>query len=115
MTHQPEDPVHLERLGLRFYVDNNLFGHTSPAISELQRLYREGWINLWVTDTVGTELADTTDDDLRSKLQGEAARHVESYGPAFVGHSRMDHCVYADETDDERHERVYGILFPGSD
>jgi predicted nucleic acid-binding protein len=119
-SNRPEDPEsippeYLERLGLRFYIDNNIIGDRSPAVVELQTLHRDGRINLWRTDTVSTELADTTDQDKRRELLDEAAHHVESHGPAFYDHSTYDHAVYADASDDRRHERVYRILFPESD
>ena len=51
----------------------------------------------------------------RRMLLDESAQHPESLGPLIIGHSRIDHSVIASDEDDERLDRVYKILFPGSD
>jgi hypothetical protein len=41
-----------ERLGLRFYFDTNFITDESAEAERLRELDRDGWINLWRTDTV---------------------------------------------------------------
>lgn len=105
-------PEHVNRLGVRFYFDNNFVTDDSLAAAALRRYHDEGWIDLWRTDTLDTELADAKDSE---RLMNESSRYVESLGPAVWGHSRWGHSVFASEEDAKRIDHVFAILFPGSD
>lgn len=59
-----------------------------------------------------TELSDAADP---ADLFAASADYVESFGPAVFDHSRFDHAVFFGDDDETRLDRVYSILFPGSD
>lgn len=103
------------RLGLRFYFDNNFVGDRSNACEELRGLDRSGWIDLARSDTVDTELADTKDPERREQLLAESAAYWESFGPLVLDHSRLGSTVVGSADDHDRLDHVYRILFPGSD
>lgn len=107
-------PRQLERLGIRFYFDTNFVTDHYEAAEKLRRLHEDGWINLWRTDTVDTELRDARDEQKRVGLLEVSAHYVESFGPLILDHSRIGHAVIASDDDAERLDRVYRILFPGS-
>lgn len=116
---QPHDPQgipleHVERLGVRFYFDTNFVTDDSPAAQELRQLHRDGWISLWRTDTVDTELASMPDGERRRELLEATSHYVQSFGPMVLGHSRLDFAVLGSDEDTERLDRVFAILFPGS-
>ncbi|HEY5014200.1 MAG TPA: hypothetical protein VIK61_16065 [Acidimicrobiia bacterium] len=106
--------AHLERLGLRFYLDTNFVGDGSPAAVELRALHDAGWIGLHRTDTVDTELAGDPDVARRTGLLAMSADYVESFGPLILDHSRLDHAVIGNDDDGARLNAVYAVLFPGS-
>ncbi|WP_042379956.1 hypothetical protein [Streptacidiphilus melanogenes] len=98
---------------LHLYVDTHIIDATDDAATELRRLGEEGWVSLSVTDAMDTELADAPPEKWAA-LTGLSAQYPESYGPAIVGHSRLDSSVVASEEDKERFDRVFAILFPGT-
>jgi hypothetical protein len=106
-------PENLERLGIRFYFDTNFVTDTSDAATRLRQLHEEGWINLWRTDTVDTELQNANDEKRRGLLD-RSAPYVESMGVLVWDHSRWGHAIWGNDDDAERLDRVFRVLFPGS-
>jgi hypothetical protein len=106
---------HQNRLGVILYFDVNFVDDETPAACELRQFHAEGWITLMRSDTLDTELGDTKDEDKRLELLCASAPYIEALGPAVFGSSRFDHTVVANDEDDARLDRVYSILFPGSD
>ncbi|MFB6821500.1 hypothetical protein ACFCXA_07905 [Streptomyces virginiae] len=48
-------------------------------------------------------------------LTGASALYAESFGPAVLDHSRLDHAVLASDEDVCRDALVFETLFPGAD
>ncbi len=121
MPHRPpDDPpgVPLDevgRLGLQFSVDTNFVGDDQPGSVELRRLRSEGWVRLLRTDVVQTELEGATDLIKRMRLLTLAGDYVEQLGPAVWGHSRWGSAVWAGAEDEERLDKAFSVMFPGSD
>jgi len=107
----------LNRLGLSFCLDSCLVidlteGVGSDALFRLLGDSGDGWINLSVTDTVGTEVRPGTANALSSLIARYDLVLPEVLGPAVLDHSRWDHSVWANEDDDERLEQVWRCLKP---
>jgi hypothetical protein len=118
-NHRPGDPEgvrpeFLQRLGIRFYFDTNFVTDESEAAESLRLMHEDGWINLWRTDTVDTELQGAKDEK-RDGLLAASAPYVESMGPLVLDNSRWDGAVWGNDEDAERIDSVFRILFPDSD
>lgn len=101
------------RTDLALVVDCNFItAAPSSEMVRLQELHDRGWINLTRTDTMDTELAAASDDK-RDALLEQSRQYVEHFGPTVIGHSRLGSCVVAGDEDEDRHDRVFRILFPG--
>jgi hypothetical protein len=101
-------------LGLRACVDTHFFPTSrSPEREELWKLFKQGRIQLAMTDVLGTELAGDTDEDRRARLEASAMPLEEAIGPWVLGHSRLKHTVLATKEDALRLDQVIEVLFPG--
>jgi hypothetical protein len=116
MADQDGIPIeHQNRLGVILYFDVNFVDCETRAARDLRRYHATGWITLLRCDTLDTELGDTKDGEKRQELLAASAPYIEALGPAVFGSSRLDHTVFGSDEDDARLDRVYSILFPGSD
>lgn len=102
------------RLELQFAVDTNFVDDPSPAAQELRAAREAGWVRLFRTDVMDTEIGKATDPEKRSHLLSLSGKYVEQYGPVVWGHSRWDHAVWGSEEDAERLDRAIAVMFPGS-
>lgn len=101
-------------LGLIFHCDANFLDDPSAAATELRQLDADGWIMLKAADTVGTELAQESDDNRRSMLKDEASNYPEAWGSAAFDESRIDSSLIGSD-DEARFDRIFALLFPGAD
>jgi len=102
-------------LGLIFHFDTNFLDDPSAAAAELRQLDADGWIMLRASDAVGAELARDRDEERRSMLRDEATSYPEAWGPAVFDESRIGSGLIGDDADAERFNRVFALLFPGTD
>jgi len=97
------------------YFDVNFVDDETPAAHRLRQYHAEGWITLIRSDTLDTELENTKDESKREELLAASRPYIESLGPGVVGSSRVGHMLIASDNDAAGLDRVYSILFPGSD
>jgi hypothetical protein len=102
------------RLGVRFIIDTHLIDDPSREMADLQELRRGGWIELFASDVIATEIGDAP-IGRRDKLLEYAGAYSEYLGPLGVGHSRLDHSVLGSDDDEERLHQVFSCLFPRGD
>jgi hypothetical protein len=80
--------------------------------SELDRLDREGWIDLIKMDVLDTELARNRDPEQLAQRLARSSTFVEYFGPMVLGYSRLDHSVLASQEDVALLEQVLSVLWP---
>jgi hypothetical protein len=107
------DQLWENRTGLVFAIDNHIVDGDTPAELDLKRLHMDGWIGLVLTDVTGTEWLTAKPED-KATLEELAIGYVEYWGPLTLGRSRLDRSKVGSSEDQERLERVFSILFPGT-
>jgi hypothetical protein len=100
------------RTGLIFAIDNHIVDGKTPAELKLKRLNKDGWIQLVLTDVTRTEWK-TAQPRTRQRLEELAIDYVEYWGPLTLDQSRLGSAKLGSCEDQERLERVFGVLFPG--
>ncbi|MGW0899859.1 hypothetical protein ACWD0G_23250 [Streptomyces goshikiensis] len=111
MTNSPFSPHNLT--SLVYFIDTHILDAEDGASVRLRRLYEEKWVSLRRTDAMDTEL-DAAPAEKWADLTGASALYAESYGPAILDHSRLDHSVVASDEDVARDTLVFETLFPGA-
>jgi hypothetical protein len=101
------------RSGLVFAIDNHIVDGDTSAELDLKRFHTDGWIELVLTDVTRTEWL-TAKPERKPILEDLAISYAEYWGPAVVERSRLGSAVVGSPEDQERLERVFGILFPGT-
>jgi len=106
-----------DRLSIRLVLDTNLAdpAQDPPEMVALRALDVEGWIQLWRTDAMDTELASSADPDKRTRLLGHSAQLPEQLGVMVLGHSRLGSCVAGSDADSAMWDRVWDTIHPGKD
>lgn len=102
------------RTDLVFAIDNHIVDGETPAELELKRLHTHGWIQLVLTDVTRTEWLAAQPED-QQRLEELAIDYVEYWGPLTLGQSRLESAKFGSPEDQERLERVFSTLFPGTD
>lgn len=100
--------------GRAFALDTHMVDDASAAMTALRDRAECGAIRLSRTDTMDTELV-AAPEDKRADLLDQSAEFVEHLGPAFWGHSRWDHAVWACEADVAHLNRVFAVIHPSVD
>lgn len=98
---------------LTLFVDTNVIDAMDESSVLLRRLAEAGWIYLRKTDVLDTELSGAS-DGVRDDLLALSRQYPEEFGPFTFDHSRLDHAVLATEHDEQRHRKVFEILFPSA-
>ena len=107
----------LNRLGVSYCLDTCLVidlvtNDASSELEELVDLCAKGWLTLAVTDVVGTEVNAQTGEALPRWLEERGVFLPEVLGPMVLGHSRLDHAVWASADDQERLDAIFAEVKP---
>jgi len=101
------------RTGLVFAIDNHIVDGDTSAELALKRLHTDGWIELALTDVTRTEWVGAK-PERTAILEQLAIGYVEYWGPLTLDRSQLERSKLGTPDDQERLDRVFGILFPGT-
>jgi hypothetical protein len=102
-------------LGLHWVIDGHMLDAGGEAMSELDRLWTEGWIEISRTSVMDTELGEDANEERRERLMALSARYPEMLSVLVLGHARLGHAVWGSDEDARIWDELWELLWPGRD